>query len=259
MTFNWKKIAIITTDVILAVYLLLAVTAFNRPDEQDNVCSEVSINIQDGLSKGFLNANEIKSQLQHAKLYPLGDFMVQVDTRRIEEALLQNPLVEKAQCYKTQTGRVNIELVQRMPIIRVKANNGDDYYIDEHSNIMPNVHYVSNLVVATGYITKKYAQKTLSQIGNYLIHHPLWRSQVEQVNVLSDGTIELVPRVGDHIVYLGKPIDLDKKFDRLEKFYRYGLSQAGWNKYSYISLEFNNQIICKKRKISRPPVVSDQL
>ncbi|MDE5550057.1 MAG: cell division protein FtsQ, partial [Bacteroidaceae bacterium] len=172
MTFNWKKIAIITTDVILAVYLLLAVTAFNRPDEQGNVCSGVSINIQDGLSKGFLNANEIKSQLQRAKLYPLGYFMVQVDTRRIEEALLQNPLVEKAQCYKTQTGRVNIELVQRMPIIRVKANNGDDYYIDEHSNIMPNVHYVSNLVVATGYITKQYAQKTLSQIGNYLIHHP---------------------------------------------------------------------------------------
>ena len=24
-----------------------------------------------------------------------------------------------------------------------------------------------------------------------------------------------------------------KKMDRLEKFYKYGLSQAGWNKYSY--------------------------
>lgn len=36
--------------------------------------------------------------------------------------------------------------------------------------------------------------------------------------------------------------------DRLKKFYKYGLSQAGWNKYSYIDLEFDNQIICKKRK-----------
>jgi cell division protein FtsQ len=35
--------------------------------------------------------------------------------------------------------------------------------------------------------------------------------------------------------------------DRLEKFYKYGLSQAGWNKYYYINLEFDNQIICKKR------------
>ena len=36
--------------------------------------------------------------------------------------------------------------------------------------------------------------------------------------------------------------------DRLEKFYKYGLSQAGWDKYSYINLEFENQIICKRRK-----------
>lgn len=35
--------------------------------------------------------------------------------------------------------------------------------------------------------------------------------------------------------------------DRLKKFYIYGLSQAGWNKYSYIDVEFDNQIICKKR------------
>ena len=69
-----------------------------------------------------------------------------------------------------------------------------------------------------------------------------------------------MPRVGDHVVFLGylptakdkvtrkKLIDdyLSKKLERLEKFYRFGLSQAGWNKYHYISLEFDNQIICKK-------------
>ena len=38
------------------------------------------------------------------------------------------------------------------------------------------------------------------------------------------------------------------KLERLEKFYRYGLSQAGWNKYSYINLAFENQIICKKKQ-----------
>jgi cell division protein FtsQ len=100
--------------------------------------------------------------------------------------------------------------------------------------------------VATGHISKKYAQKSLTRIGNFLIHNPLWRSQIEQVNVLTDGSMEVIPRVGDHIVYLGQPVGLDKKFTRLEKFYRYGLSKAGWNKYSYINLEFDNQIICKK-------------
>ena len=248
MTFNWKKSAIVLIDLVLGGYLVLAITAFNRPDELSNVCGEVKINIKDGVVRGFLNADEVKLQLQRANLYPLGEQMDRVDARRIEETLRQNPFVMTAECYKTQTGRVHITLTQRLPVIRVKADSGEDYYVDEHGNIMPNTRFVSDLAVATGHIQKRYAQKVLTRIGKYLLEHPLWRSQVEQLNVLTDGTVEAVPRVGDHVIYLGKPVDLDRKFARLEKFYKYGLSEAGWNKYSYISLEFDNQIICKKRR-----------
>ena len=248
MNLNWKKTAIILTDIALAAYLILAITAFNNPDETNNVCNEVNISIKDGVVKGFLNANEIKQQLQHAKLYPLGDLMSQVNTRKIEETLRQNSFVENAECYKTQSGHIHINLIQRQPIVRVKADNGDDYYVDEHGNIMPDTHYVTDLVVATGAIQRKYAQKQLMRIGNFLLQNPLWRSQIEQINVLPDGSVEMTPRVGDHLIYLGQPVNMKHKLERLEKFYKYGLSQAGWNKYSYISLEFDNQIICKKRK-----------
>ena len=78
---------------------------------------------------------------------------------------------------------------------------------------------------------------------------------------LPDHGIELVPRVGNHIIYIGqlptskyiaarKQLVTDyanTKLDRLRKFYTYGLSHAGWHKYSYIDVEFDNQIICKKR------------
>ena len=251
MSINWKKSAFIVADIALAVYLILAITAFNRPDAQHDVCSEVKIEIKEGVVKGFLNADEIKLQLQRAKLYPLGDLMEQVSTRKIEEALLQNPFVETAQCYKTQSGRVHITLSQRLPVIRVKADNGDDYYVDTYGNIMPNTQFASDLVVATGQISRPYAQKVLTRVGNFLINNKLWFNQVEQLNVLSDGSVEMVPRVGDHVIYLGLPTGLSQKFSRLEKFYKYGLSQAGWNKYSYISLEFDNQIICKNRKQSK--------
>jgi len=40
---------------------------------------------------------------------------------------------------------------------------------------------------------------------------------------------------------------VDHKLTRLMKFYRYGLPKAGWNKYSYVNLEFDNQIVCKRR------------
>lgn len=248
MSINWKKSFIILIDMALAVYLVLAITAFNRPDELSDVCTEVKIDIEEGVVKGFLTPDEIKHELQHARLYPLGDPMSQVSARRIEESLLKNPFVESAQCYKTQSGRVFIHLKQRLPVARVKADNGEDYYVDTHGNIMPNTQFTSDLVIVTGHVTKQYAKKVLANVGNYLIKNNLWRSQAEQLNVLADGSIEMIPRVGEHIIYLGQPTDIARKLDRLEKFYKYGLSKAGWNKYSYISLEFDNQIICKKRR-----------
>ena len=94
-----------------------------------------------------------------------------------------------------------------------------------------------------------------------LMESDFWKNQIVQINVMPDKGIELVPRVGDHIIYLGylptaknkeerfaRISDfLDRKLERLEKFYRYGLSQAGWNKYSRISVEYSNQIVCKKK------------
>lgn len=248
MNMNWKKTAVILADTVLAVYLVLAITAFNRPDGQSDVCQEVRIDIGEAPVKGFLDANIIRSQLQRDKLYPLGDLMNDVDVRRIEEGLLKNPFVETAECYKTQTGHVCIRLTQRVPVIRIKSSNGEDYYIDSQGVVMTDTHYASDIAVATGDIQRPYAKRVLAPLGSLLLSEPLWRSQVEQLNVLHDGSIELVPRVGDHIVYLGPPVHLQRKLSRLEKFYRYGLSQAGWNKYSYISLEFDNQIICKKRR-----------
>jgi len=129
----------------------------------------------------------------------------------------------------------------------VMANNGDNYYIDIHGNILPETRFANDLLVTTGNITKRYAQKTLTPVVNEIVRDKFWQSQIVQLHVLDDGSLEVVPRVGDHVAYLGAPIDIPKKLERLRKFYLYGLNQAGWNKYSYISVEFDNQIICKKK------------
>lgn len=245
---NWKKALLITANVLIAAYLLLAVTAFNKPDEKATVCSEVKINITDNIMDGFLNANEIKKILENEKVYPLERAMKAINTREIEEILKRSPFVDHAQCYKTQSGHVCISLTQRMPIVRVKSDDGDDYYIDNRGGIMPNTKYVSDIIIATGNISRNYAKSTLMRVSNYIVYNKFWQNQIVQINVLSDGSLEIVPRVGEHIVYLGRATNVQKKLNRLEKFYKYGLSQAGWNKYAYINLEFDNQIICKKKE-----------
>ena len=248
MVFNWKKTFIVIFDVVIAVYLLLAVSAFNTPAEKATVCTEVKIDINNESIGGFVNPTEIKNILEKNRLYPLAKNMADVNARAIEETLMKNPFVEKAECYKTQSGHVCISLRQRTPILHIMANNGESYYIDNLGAVIPSKNNSTDLVVATGDINRKYAQTALKQFGLFLLDDPFWHSQIEQINVLSDGSVEMVPRVGDHIVYLGQPTHLKEKLTRLEKFYRYGLSKAGWNKYSYINIEFNNQIICKRRR-----------
>ena len=247
MSFNWKKSIVVVFDIVIAAYLILAVTAFNKPAERATVCSEVKIDIDDEMPDGFLNANEIKKILEKQQLYPLAKPMMAVNARDIEETLRKNPFVQQAECYKAQNGHVCISLKQRMPIMHVMADNGDNYYVDIHGSILPETRFASDLLVTTGHITKKYAQKTLTPVVNEIVRDKFWQSQIVQIHVLDDGSLEVVPRVGDHIVYLGAPIGIPRKLERLRKFYLYGLNQAGWNKYAYISVEFDNQIICKKK------------
>ena len=247
MSFNWKKSIVVVFDIVIAAYLILAVTAFNKPAERATVCSEVKIDIDDEMPDGFLNANEIKKILEKQQLYPLAKPMMAVNARDIEETLRKNPFVQQAECYKAQNGHVCISLKQRMPIMHVMADNGDNYYVDIHGSILPETRFASDLLVTTGHITKKYAQKTLTPVVNEIVRDKFWQSQIVQIQVLDDGSLEVVPRVGDHVVYLGAPTDIARKLERLRKFYLYGLNQAGWNKYAYISVEFDNQIICKKK------------
>lgn len=246
---NWKRVSLITADILLGIYLLLAVTSFNKPDDNGRVCSHVEIEITDSEVAGFLNANEIKKILKNKKLYPLGKPITSIDCRQIEETLMTSPFVDRAQCYTTQNGHIIISLTQRMPIVRVMADNGDNYYLDSNGGVMKNQKYTTDIIIATGNISKKYAQSSLSKVADFIIHNKLWNNQIVQINVLDNGTIELVPRVGEHIINIGNATNIPQKFDRLEKFYRYGLSKAGWNKYKYISVEFNNQIVCKRNDI----------
>ena len=236
MRINWKKTIIGILDIVLGVYLVFAITSFNKPDETAKVCTKVGINIADETTNGFLSAAEIKKILQRNQIYPLEKRMAFVQPRGIEDILKKSPFVNTAECYKTQQGQVAISVTQRMPIVRIKSQSGDDYYLDEQGGILPNSHYTSDLVIATGNINKWYARYYITPLSKTIMNSELWNNQIEQINILPDRGVELVPRMGNHVVYIGqlpqygrkpateKEIDeyVATKLSRLEKFYRYG-------------------------------------
>jgi cell division protein FtsQ len=84
-------------------------------------------------------------------------------------------------------------------------------------------------------------------VVNAINKSDFWKAQIVQINVNRDRHIELVPRVGNHLLILGSADDLENKLDRLFNFYGKGLDKIGWNKYRSVSVAYANQIVCKKR------------
>ncbi len=265
INIDWKKTFLVTFDVVLAAYLVMAMTSWNKPERIMSVCTKVDINITDNSENGFLNSNEVKALLESQHLYPLEKEMKAVNPRQIEQTLKHMPFVKTAQCYATTDGHVIISITQRTPVVRVKSQNGDDYYIDDNGGVMPNSQYTSDMIIVTGNVSRRFACNYVFPMVETIMDDDFWRNQIEQINVLPDLSIEIVPRVGDHIVCLGtlpggynerrRRDDIQafvtKQMTRLSLFYREGLRYAGWNKYDYISLQYSNQIVCRKREKNR--------
>lgn len=255
---NWKKTIIMALDIVLAVYLVFAITSFSEPAKPAVVCKKCNIMIADENTNGFLKADDVTKILKASKLMPVNKTLENISTRTIEDKLRSMAFVKTAQCYKSQNGDVTINITQQLPLLRIKSETGEDYYIDERGGVMPNSNYVSDLIIATGHVDKRYAIDYLMPMAELIMENELWSNMFEQINVTEKRGIELVPRIGDHIIFIGTlPTGktsmlrkqaigkvLNTKLSRLEKFYKYGLSKAGWNRYDYINLEFDNQIIC---------------
>ena len=242
-----KKIFILLFLMLITVYLVIAVTTFNaKPEEQ--TCEGMELVINDSIDYGFITPKEVLRVLTKEKISPIGKKMGEINTRLLEDALKQHPLIGEVECYRIPNGKVGIEVTQRIPLLRIMATNGENYYLDDKGVTMPTANNAANVAVATGYIDKGFAQNELFELGMFLRENPFWNAQIQQINVTATKELELVPRVGDHIIFIGKPGNYEKKFERLKIFYKKGLNQVGWNKYSRISLEFENQIICTKKE-----------
>ena len=242
-----RRILLTIVLLLATAYLIMAITVFNRKSA-NATCADVELVIRDTVYAGFITKKEVLSMLRKQKLNPVGKDVKDVNTARLEEILSTHPLIDRVECYKTPSGKVCVEVSQRIPILRVMSSRGENYYLDNKGTVMPPAaRCVPHVPLATGYIEKSFAMKELYKFGVFLEQNPFWDAQIEQIYVHTDQNVELVPRVGDHLIYLGKLKDYERKLEHVKTFYKKALNQVGWNKYSRINVEFDNQIICTQK------------
>ena len=68
---------------------------------------------------------------------PIGKNIDRIHAKPLEQALSKHPLIDEVECYKTPSGKLCIEVTQRIPILRIMSANGENYYLDNKGTVMP--------------------------------------------------------------------------------------------------------------------------
>ena len=231
-------------------YIVFVTVRYSRA-EDTRACTALQIDILDSAQAAFSSKDGIENMLQKYRLYPVGQPMNTISPFKIEHTIESDSFIRRAICSITPGCRIRLAVIQRIPLLRVMADNGEDYYIDDAGTRMEARGYEADLPVATGTVTPDFARKKLKTLGNFLRNDTFWDGQVEQIVVKPNGEVDLIMRIGDQIVHFGKIEDVSIKFRNLYAFYTDIMPKVGWYKYSEISVAYDGRIICKRRKIHK--------
>lgn len=240
-----KKIFIYLLWGAVACYLVFAfIIVPNIPD--NGQCKGVLITVAND-DNGNLTDENIMELLGNEGLDPQKRKLEDINCHKIETFLDGITLVKECQVYKSTTGRVNIDIECRIPIMKVHEDGGNSYYIDSEGDTIVDIHKALHLPIASGHITKEMRKNQLKEIACAIYNNGFWRAQIEQVYFNNLGEIVMVPRVGSHIIEFGTVDNASEKLDKLYTFYSKGLNSMGWEKYEKLNIEFNDKVIGTKK------------
>lgn len=250
---------------IIALSLMVVGLSFANKNQQKQKLTKPVIKIDFASENRFIDENDVLKEVIQ-KENDATRLLNSLDVTQIEERLKNNFAIKNAQVYKTIDGKLEVSVVQNRPIVRIINNKNESYYIDEDGFLMPtSTKFTARLLVVNGNIFSRYTsynnQKLdlmedslkattlldeLYQLATFIDGSEFWKAQIEQIYVNKELEIELIPKVGNHIIVFGKPNNINAKFKKLIVFYEKGLSKTGWNEYSKVDLSYKNQIVCTK-------------
>jgi len=258
-----KRIFTILKWTLVTAYII-AMLGFAAKEKQKLVCTEIIIDVDN--THKFIDKETVEKMLITNSVNIDSCIIDNLNFGEIEKIIESNPYIKQADVYSNFSGQVFIRLKQRNPVMRVITKNNTHYYIDDECKLMPVcTNYSANVIVVSGEITEDFFNPgfkpksfndsitgdvdlhKLYNFVNYINSHELWKAQIEQIYVTDNMEIELVPRIGNHIIVLGNLDNFKYKLGKLEAIYKKGFALTNWNIYSKIDLKYSNQVICKKR------------
>jgi len=240
--------------MVLAAWFVV-ILGFVSGEADQVLCMRIDVVLSDTLDNRFVTDHDIRAMFRSQGLQLQGYPMKDINTRELERLVEKNAYIRRAEVSTDVSGRMEIRLEQRIPLLRIMPEGKAGFYLDTEGEVLPlsdqfvpHIFLVSgNIKDADGGIGASTQLKEIHRFCTYVSDHPFWSEQIVQLYVNRRGEYELIPRVGAHQILMGSMEQWDKKLRNLEMLYQQGLSAYGWNSYKTINLKYTNQVICTKR------------
>ena len=248
-----RRILKILTWIGLAAWFVV-ILGFVSGKADQLLCKRIEVVLSDTLWNSFVTDADIRALFSSEGLQLQGYPISEINTRELERILETSAYIKGAEVSTDVSGRMEIRLEQRVPLLRVMPDGKKGFYLDTEGEILPlSEQYVPHIFLVSGYIEKPGGNEDKRQLDEihrfctYVKDHPFWSEQIVQLYVNRKGEYELIPRVGAHQILMGSMDQWELKLSNLELLYKQGLSAHGWNNYRTINLKYTNQVICTKR------------
>ena len=252
----------------LSITALIVSLAFVGDARRSQLCSGVIISIDSTSHNEFITEDSIRSFLVENFDSLENRPLATIDLNKIEYALQKNQFIKKVDVYETINGKIGINIIQRVPSIRVIGFGEKSFYYDEDGQYMPlsntySAHvplimcdslWHNSIIPKSVRLSKKDTLETatplaqLFVLANFVKSDTLLNAIVDHIFLKNDKEFIIIPRMHSHIIEFGDISDYEEKFDKLILFYQKGLNAVGWDTYSSINLKFKNQVVCKQNK-----------
>ena len=249
--YKLKKIISLSVWLILASgVVVLLVAAMKKKNVE--LINGIDIKISGVENNRFIDKSDV---LQIIKLNPKTikkEAVSSLDLTGMEKRLGKNQWIKKAELFFDNNKVLQVRITEREPIARVFTASGASFYIDSSLSRLPlSDKFSARLPVFTSFpsdakVLKKQDSALLDEVkilSEYIITHPFWMAQIDQVDISSEGKFDLIPKLGNQVIHFGDASDYQQKFNKLLAFYKKVESNLGWNKYSVLDVQFKNQVI----------------
>lgn len=254
-----QKIVFITLTLAACSGLVVLLVAAIGKKNHEN-CRDYVITVKGAQHNLFIDETDINKILNAAVNGKIkGERMSDFNLRKLEQIIRRNAWVEKVNLYFDNRDVLHISVTEKEPIARIFTTAGKSFYIDSSTKKMPLSDKMSARVpVFTNFPDKRFLSDKDSMLladvkktAMFILNDSFWMSQTEQIDITKDRCFEMVPTVGNHIVKLGDGNDIDKKFQRLFIFYQQVMSKTGFNRYNFVDVRYDGQVIGAKEKMSK--------